>query len=544
MAMVAEELRLEAEGVIPPNPAMRSAIQFAHALRMLEHSTPGRADQLIQFWWNVYRSYGWERFRNTFVRANQAGQILNDLRFRQWLERRNVYVARQDAKLQEGSISSSVYWRRRDDWDRRNPDPRYVARHERQSSIPEIFLCSECDTPHLGAYMATQSLCRDCRARTQWCCDECGQWFRNGVHHRHPPRPREGSSCRAPQERFRMPNKLLLCGYQPSDRIVHVRTNSAGSVSDSAMAEIARLVRSDTNRLDWIGSYDIKSLVGAQWENREGKFSKRLPNLLYKEYRVKLSAEATTKIGNLARQNMVSDSDRYIEFTRKLDRNPGQFLNNGSCWWDGQTYGRSRCILKENGGMAMRLFDGGGRYSGPIARAWVVPLDGDLRANVHDPMQASAYLLFNAYAETSNAHQEMSSLLASLVGMDSVQRLDEDDTYKGGSGMYVNGGSVYLISPRKTRATPQFLIDKSNVQCSCITHEPEPSDTYAYDDSDFSTVLVSDPTTNNNEAADGREARIRAEEEEPEDDRGHDDIGHVIVAYNHYDDADDDPDDF
>lgn len=494
------DLALESEESVPyePNLAMRAAVGFAHYLRHRgkNEAYDSNASEL-KAW---YRLFGSDSNRFTWAIENfrAADRSIARERADRWQRQADQYGREVD------ELSWDQRQRLWDEWLTRNPRPEYGL----SRSNLEVSFCVRCreltwtNSQHYVPQVG--SVCPDCFQNWTY-CERCGEYYPVDEDHYHPPPPRQGSQCIAPMERFRMPNKLLSCGYQPSDRIVRVvNPDSKGRIAGAALLAIEDVVNEDRPswdriRLNWYEN----DLGGAAWTTRDGNYPKRLKNVLYKRQHFKLSASQMERIGNIARQYTIVDDEKFVEFTRKLDRHSDNFYHGDSCWFTG---GRHRCILKQNGGMAMRLFDSTSPSSRsyrdkaplPDARAWVVPLNSDL-IGVNDPIEASSFLLFNAYGESA---QQMASLLAAMTSKQNV--LDVDMYDESSDGMYVNSGS-YLVTDKKGINAVNLEVDGNNVKCSCVTWKDDVTTCYPYDDSDFSTVLISDRKT------------YEGEEEEPDE---------------------------
>ena len=539
MTIMADDLALEVQESRPPNPAMREAARFAHFLRDTTRRRDSYAERAehdqqipvaIAEFWRIYgERYPQERFREVFVRCEEIRAVAADRRWLNWERRRNAYLLTLRAK----DISYDVHWKRRMAWERRNPPP---ATRLGDRSIVSVEFCDECQLPKPTPLVIVAGtlrgvdydLCAQCYRDNYTTCGRCGLTHRNDAEHYHPPPPRRGSKCRAPRERFRMPNVLLKSGYQPCDRVVAVKTANALQVSASALTSVLGIIngQDEVIRSGWYFSSENLRYVIANneldWEVAgKGKFPKRIASGLYKRYRIKLSPEAISEIGNVTRQSLTDASDHYVEFTKQLDDISENFMHGDSCWWNQEA--RHRCLLKENGGMAMRLFSSGeyrrGELRGKtldnlIARAWLVPVDEHFFTPVHDPMQAYGFLLFNAYGRGgtsfgNSAGQPMSAVLASVLGMKYV-------TYTSSfhcRGMYINDGG-YLITPERVTENREvrFSIIEHDLQCSCITHKKDTEPPiYEYDDGDWSPAVVggdTPPVTATNKYS---------EDEEPED---------------------------
>lgn len=496
------DLALESEESVPyePNLAMSAAVGFAHYLRRRGAdgtSYDSDASELKRW----YREFGsdFRRFTGVIGRIVDADRDSFYRKLDRFQSRKNQF----QKELSEQEISYFQRSRQSAAWREQNPRPYSMLNADQLS----VRFCDDCQEPAWTYTMRfvprVGNVCSDCIQNWTY-CDRCGEYYPTDEDHYHPPPPRQGSQCTAPMERFRMPNKLLQVGYQPSDRIVRVvNSGSRGRIPEAAMPLIEDIVNEDRVswdqvRLRWYGNQ-----LTNVWATKEGNYPKRLKNMLYKQVQLKLSASQMERIGNVARQYMVQDDENFVEFTRKLNRSPEEFVHDGSCWFTG---GRHRCILKQNGGMAMRLFESATppkNYRNralPDARAWVVPLRDDL-FGVDDPMEASSFLLFNAYGKSA---QEMASLLASMTGKRCVYDVDMADGSS--DGMYVNSGG-YLVSDEKGVAVVDLAINGDNINCSCVSHGHDRTIRYPYDDSDFSTALVSES---------GRKV-YEGEEEEPDD---------------------------
>lgn len=479
----------------PPNPTMRDAAKFAHWLRREvernRYTSTSESDpdtEGLVRWWQWYgANYSRERFQQTLTRASRMRQFALSKVYDEWAVRSNLTYSKLREKQLNGEITYTQVIQRRQAWLRRNPEPMY------QANDMLTHFCSECGEPRFyynGWY--GNGLCTSCFTEHYRYCDRCNRIYRNTEDHYHPPPPRHGSQCIAKHERFRMPNVLVASGYQPCDRIVHVQGQTVGMIPDTAFEQIAQAVRDSVGydgRLQYWTGAEYRDFAAANWETREGKLSKRLANKLYKVFGYKLPTELVTQIGNIARQNMSTALDYRVEFTRKLDRSAGEFSNPDSCWWTGWgDNNRMRCILKANGGFAMRTFER--QWSGrsvPRGRCWVIPLD-DMLIATHDTMNAHAYLLFNAYGESG---QTMSSLLAAMTGKKCVSYFKGD--FAENTGMFINSGSLYLVADQmydRDTVKVHMRVNNGTIQCSCVTHTADEVEPYTEDDSDFDGTIL------------------------------------------------------
>jgi hypothetical protein len=286
--------------------------------------------------------------------------------------------------------------------------------------------------------------CGLCYSDTFTSCDECGdEIWRDDSHYadwcelvmcascyHDAESERNGCTCEAPNMRFRFPANGA--GTVCQDERLDV-TLPSGTISDEGLAEIRYLVTRDLECP--LGIDHIWGDLGDQWQGKRGNYTRRLSSALHKAGGYKLSAEALSKVGNIARQHSSDGSEWAIEFTRDLNLPAEDFYHEDSCWW--QSYSKSRCALKNWGGIGMRTF---GEWGGVEGRAWVQPLDADMRPT-HDAANAHAYVVYNGYGDLSG--YAAARIVAHLTGR----------TYRkvgfSADPQYVNAGG-YLIADAAT----------------------------------------------------------------------------------------------
>lgn len=232
-------------------------------------------------------------------------------------------------------------------------------------------------------------------------CHDCDAWSR--WEHEHDNEDEDDCDCDAPHVNFEFPANGH--GTIGNDDRLDV-TLPAGTIDSEGIRSIRMLLIS--NDIPWDAVDRVILATGDKWQGKKGNFTKRLSRELYATYSIKIPAPVLSEIGNLARQHSSTTSDWAVEFTRRLNLDADDFCHDDSCWW--QSYYKSRCALKNWGGLGMRAFDS---YDTPVGRAWVQPLDADLQPT-HDTLGAHAYLVYNSYGQVDE--YKAARIVAHLTG--------------------------------------------------------------------------------------------------------------------------------
>lgn len=275
----------------------------------------------------------------------------------------------------------------------------------------------------------------DRRCLDDYCyyCDECDEWSRDEHNHNH------GCDCEAPHRRFTFPANGA--GTVQNDERLDV-TLPAGTIDEVGLALIRDLLMMNVEGTERVAARKALDAVGDQWQTKRGNFTRRLSRELYATAKIKLADGVLSEVGNLARQHSSDSSTWAIEFTRNLNMSAGDFCHEDSCWW--QSYARSRCALKNWGGLGLRTFTS----DYPDGRVWVQPLDADLNPT-HDTMGAHAYLVYNAYGElTGYAAARIVAHLTSRTYRKVNIYSDEQ---------YVNGDNGFLVADEQTCSATESL---------------------------------------------------------------------------------------
>ena len=300
-----------------------------------------------------------------------------------------------------------------------------------ESCWDDWFTCDSCDERYPGDDLYTtldeSTVCDRCRDRYYSWCEDCDGYYNDNYADEHDHDSAGSGCCDSPQMRFSIRND----GNAPlaNDTRVTVAL-PAGVISDEGLTAIRRYLQQQGH---WDLGYNLEPL-GAQWQTREGNFTKRLSRHAYKNHQAKLTPEVLSQVGCIARDHS-SAAEVTIEVSRDLNASAEDWYHEDSCWWG--SYYESRCALKTNGGFGLRSFDGY-RVTG---RAWVMPLrqreDGRL-VPTFDTMTPDAFVVFNGYGDLSG--YSAPRILAHMAGW--TYRKTGFDAHP----MYINAGG-YLIAP-------------------------------------------------------------------------------------------------
>lgn len=325
--------------------------------------------------------------------------------------------------------------------------------------------CEDCQTRHTGS--CPRQWCSDCDEWHErdmwgditcpgWYCESCDDGHRYGTDcpspycedcgDYHALNECPNCYCSAPRQSFTVPND----GQPPlaSDERATVHL-AAGQISDEGLAEIRYLLQRharDSEAEEYLKlvtlSYELGEL-GAEWQTRQGNYTKRLSRHAYQNHGLKLTPELMSQVGTIARDHSTA-ADVQIDVTRDLNRPAEDFYHEDSCWWG--SYGYSRCALKSNGGFGLRSFNDYGSVSG---RAWVMPLrrDGDSLVPTFNTENPDALVVFNGYGELSG--YTAPRVMAAMYGWTYTKiSFDAEPMYINSGGYLV--GPEDIVSPRKS----------------------------------------------------------------------------------------------
>lgn len=307
-----------------------------------------------------------------------------------------------------------------------------------------VVRCGNCDEQCMpSANYGGQSWCTRCTNEHLYYCDHCGEYSRRTDDpHMHRNTPCE---CRPPTYEIRLRRVEKKRIIREDTKIVVDLPR--GIISSAAMQEIRvylqvwadkhRHALGNTTRSHYIYLSGMLGEVGSEWQTNRGNFTKRLTSYAYKTYGLKLDPEVITQIGNIGRAQSNGVSTK-VAFTRDLNQPRREFVHHGSCWWS--DYNSSRCILKSNGGFAMRTFSGP-RGSGATGRAWVLPMDRTAGwwVPTFDTLTPTGFVIFNGYGDLED--YAPARIMSEITGLP-YHKIGFDDEE-----MYVNNESAYLLVP-------------------------------------------------------------------------------------------------
>ncbi len=307
--------------------------------------------------------------------------------------------------------------------------------------------CSFCEHKYPASEITTllyggTNACEGCRDEHCTFCEVCDGYHNDDdIDHDHDD---DGSCCSSPQPEFTVRND----GCEPLANDTRVTiTLPAGTISAEGLGEIRAYLR----RCDYYTLSDNLSVLGDQWQERNGNFTKRLSNYAYKIAKIKLSPEILSQIGCIARDHSQQVA-AHVEVTRQLNLSSADFGNDGSCWWS--TYSESRCALKTNGGFGLRKFSAVDS-SWVKGRAWVMPLrlnKQKLLRPAFNTLTPDAFMVFNGYGELGG--YAAPRIVAHMTGW--TYRKIEFRC----SPMWINNDNGYLIAPEIiTQSVSSLILD-------------------------------------------------------------------------------------
>lgn len=310
--------------------------------------------------------------------------------------------------------------------------------------------------------------CRHCRDRL-FTAHACGYYLPNGqtvcaCQGGQSQQARETSCCSSPAQSFTLRND----GLDPvSNDTPFSITLPGGEINAAGIRQIRGLL-ADRDMYD---AYDLVPELGAEWQNRNGTWTRRLSRALYQSTKGKIPDDVMSAIGNIARDNTPDSLPFDLEITRDLNQSAAAFGHAGSCYWNGYT--SSRCTLKTNGAFALRSFSTavpspanvGGDASCDCSAACVaetarrlavqVPAEGArtvsgrvwvqpvrmARTNWHptfDTEAADGFVVFNGYGDLQNYGP--ARIIAHMTGL----TYRKVEFHHGAA--YINAGG-YLVAP-------------------------------------------------------------------------------------------------
>lgn len=313
-------------------------------------------------------------------------------------------------------------------------------------------------------YVDGYGYCESCFGDIASFCDECDVYYFNDRAYEHD----HDSWCQCAPQRldFTMPARdytlqqderievELAKGFineQATDAVVSLLWNEQFRQIDQDWRNALYVDHRTPRPEGYMEYHEVQQVVESLervWQAKQGNWTRRLSKAFY-EKGVKLNPGVLAKAGTTVKAHAGGNTNKwFVEFTRDLNQPPGNFYHEDSCWWGGEN--QSLCALKHWGGLGMRSYeDETARRDYPTGRAWVQPLDKDMRPTA-DVEGAHAYVVYNGYGELSG--YTPARLVAHLTSK-TYKKIEFSANYQ-----YVNCGG-YLVADQETcNATDEVYI--------------------------------------------------------------------------------------
>jgi hypothetical protein len=184
-----------------------------------------------------------------------------------------------------------------------------------------------------------------------------------------------------------------------------------------------------------------------------GSFPKRLKNLTYKLYYLRLEDSFVAEIGELARRGLVNGSTEetvYLRVTNRIDWRSGDFGDGGSCFWQDRSHAKD--MIENAGGGAIQRFTNDS-YTNGESRCWIVPhKDGAVIFNAYGTLNLSQY------AHLLSEEWDLAADSVSLCNFGHTSGI-----------LYINGDKGIYLRPKEAQSLDEIdlrIPDRSQVECS------------------------------------------------------------------------------
>lgn len=226
-----------------------------------------------------------------------------------------------------------------------------------------------------------------------------------------------------------------------------------GYVTSEALHEVRDFIYHETN------TYLDISDIGEEWtltgkgNKYQGTLPKRVTNMLFKEYGVRLTNPQVSKIGNIARAGVVNLDKFEVDFTSDLNSwDAGDYGDCGSCYWGDRSYART--MLADHDSYAIRFY--GKRYEHDITtrgigRAWIIPY-GEMM------------IVYNAYGPYNLTI--ISRIIAQLAGA-SYKKIEFTNNGTACETLWINGETAFLIG------SPEQMTNIDGIDLDWDAEDPE-----------------------------------------------------------------------
>lgn len=191
----------------------------------------------------------------------------------------------------------------------------------------------------------------------------------------------------------------------------------------------------------------------------------------------KFPAERNAQLSDYIKQQLnavgADIKERLLRFciTRDINGPAEYYAHRSSCWWGGDTYQKSRCVLKALGGGALLFYgkdkDGKNVNATPHARSLFVPLNDECKV---DPSGRNV-LVFNGYFNPfdpskgcTNAAEYQANALAMALGFKSREFWVYGMDYAS-----MNSGQCYLVAPETVEIPKNASSEKQSYRIAFDT---------------------------------------------------------------------------
>lgn len=189
-----------------------------------------------------------------------------------------------------------------------------------------------------------------------------------------------------------------------------------------------------------------------------GKIAKRLAQLAYNAFDVKLTDAQVCELGTIAGNYRVTSDKVIYDIVNYFDWRAGDYGDCGSCFWESRA--AARPAMEDAGCLAIRFYNE--RNEG-IGRAWIAPLS------------SGNFVIFNAYARNGTwLYQNGSTLKAMATILSERYGLSQADCYLSNYGsacgtLWINNGvGIALYETIKPGQHIDLEIDVDDDLTACV----------------------------------------------------------------------------
>ena len=172
--------------------------------------------------------------------------------------------------------------------------------------------------------------------------------------------------------------------------------------------------------------------TGDELVTRRGKWVTRFRKEL-KSRHILLTDQQLGRVGDYVMMNTDQDGPWFVDILSKLDWKPGDFGDEGSCFWSGRAHNRD--MMEFYHALALRTYRSDDFLNG-TGRVWIAqPQEADF----------DYVMLFNSYGKRLD---KFSHIVTRLLAMDDIQTLSKhvDDFGNNEGDFWTNNGEGYAIS--------------------------------------------------------------------------------------------------